>query len=306
MKKTTGNENIDVSIIIPARNEVANIGRCLEKIREQETPYSVEIIVIDSGSEDDTVKIVKRFPSVTLIEIKPGEFGHGRTRNLGAQTAQGTYIVFLNADALPGDSHWLNPLIEPLETDKKLAGVFSRHIPKQDCFLYMKRDLETSMPAKKIRRGSRETGKLDFFLFSTVSAAVPSAIWKQFPFENDIVIAEDQDWAKKVLTHGLEILYEPASTVIHSHNYTPAEIMETKRKVGRASKRFKHRFAALTIGFVLIVGGIFFKLAGDNVYIFFKSHGGMSFPQKIKEMKIAVQARFASFWGRFKGWLSNE
>ncbi len=301
MKKTTGNGNIDVSIVIPARNEADNIGRCLESIHKQETPYTVEIIVIDSGSVDNTTEIVKRFSPVTSIEIKPEAFGHGRTRNLGAERAKGRYIVFLNADAVPVGPHWLKGLIEPLEENKELAGVFSRHIPNPNCFLYMKRDLETSMPGKKNLRS--EAGGMDFFLFSTVSAAIPKEIWKRFPFDKDIVIAEDQDWAKKVLAHGLKILYEPASTVRHSHNYTPGELMESKRKTGRASKRFKHRFGALTVGFVLMVGGIFFKLSGDVVFIFFKSHGGMSFSQKIKEMKTAVYARFASFWGRYTGWV---
>lgn len=304
MEKMSGNTNITVSIVIPARNEANNIGLCLEAIYNQETPYSVEIIVIDSGSTDNTVEIVKHYTSVKLIQIKPGAFGHGRTRNQGAETAKGTYIVFLNADALPIDSLWLNRLIEPLEKNKKLAGVFSRHIPKQDCYLYMKRDLETSMPLKKILRSRSDIG--GFFLFSTVSAAIPKEIWTQFPFENDIIIAEDQDWAKKVLAHGLEILYEPTSAVRHSHNYTPRELMENKRKIARASKRFKHRFGALTIGFVLIVGGVFFKLSGDLVYIFFKSAKGFSFSQKIKEMKTAILARFASFRGRYEGWLSNE
>lgn len=293
-----------VSIVIPARNEEKTIGLCLEAIHNQDSPYSLEIIVIDSGSADNTREIAKGYSSVKLMEIKPEVFGHGRTRNLGAETAKGNYIVFLNADALPVDSHWLNRLIDPLEENKELAGVFSRHIPAENCFLYMKRDLETSMPNKKILRA--DAGKLDFFLFSTVSAAMPKEIWKRFPFENDIVIAEDRDWAKRVLAHGLKILYEPASAVRHSHNYTPRELMENKRKIARASKRFKHRAGALTVGFVLIVGGIFFKLSGDFVYIFFKSHGGISFSQKMKEMKTAFLARFASFWGRYEGWLNNE
>ncbi len=292
--------NIDVSIVIPARNEGENIGQCLQAIYAQETPYTFEIIVIDSGSTDNTVDIVNQYPLVRLVQIEPGEFGHGRTRNLGAEIAKGRYIVFLNADALPLNTDWLNPLIRPLKEDQTLAGVFSRHVPKDDCFLYMVRDLQNAMPGKKILR--TRAGKMDFMLFSTVSAALPKQIWKQFPFDNDIIIAEDQDWAKKVLDKGKKILYQPASMVRHSHNYTPRQLMENKRKVARASARFKNRFTALILGFILAAGGILVKGMGDMVFILFKSPKKIPFRKKIKEIKMSLIARFAAFRGHYKGW----
>ena len=78
------NEKVDVSIIIPAKDEEENIGKCLEAIYNQETNYRFEVIVIDSGSSDQTLDIAKKYSSVQVVEIQPGEFGHGKTRNLGA------------------------------------------------------------------------------------------------------------------------------------------------------------------------------------------------------------------------------
>lgn len=293
--------NIDVSIVIPARNEGENIGQCLQAVNKQETPYTFEIIVIDSGSTDNTIDIVNQYPLVRLVQIEPGEFGHGKTRNLGAEMAKGHYIVFLNADAIPVNADWLNPLIELLTRDKTMAGVFSRHVPKDDCYLYMVRDLQNAMPGKKILR--TYAGKMDFMLFSTVSAAVSKETWQQFPFDNDIIIAEDQDWAKKVLNNGKTILYEPASMVSHSHNYTPRQLMENKRKIARASGRFKNRFVALTVGFILVAGGIFVKIMADMFFILFKTPKKIPFPKKMKEIKTSLMARFAGFWGRYKGWI---
>ena len=295
--------NIDVSIVIPARNEGKNIGQCLQAVNKQEAPYAFEIIVIDSGSTDNTVEIVNQYPLVRLVQIEPGEFGHGRTRNLGAEMANGHYIVFLNADAIPVNTNWLSLLIEPLTRDKTIAGVFSRHVPKEDCFLYMVRDLQNAMPGKKILR--THAGKMDFMLFSTVSAAVSKETWRQFPFDNDIIIAEDQDWAKKVLNNGKKILYEPASMVSHSHNYTPRQLMENKRKVARASARFKNRFTALTVGFILAAGGILVKGMGDMAFILFKTPKKIPFRKKIKEIKMSLIARFAAFRGHYKGWIGR-
>ncbi len=298
--ETSATGTIDVSVVIPARNEEANIRRCLEAVLGQETLFRVEIIVIDSGSEDATVEIVRSFPQVQLIEIPAREFGHGRTRNLGAEEARGTYVVFLNADALPMDPVWLNHLIDPMNRHADIAGVFSRHFPREDCYLYMARDLYTSMPDRQMLR--TRAGALDFMLFSTVSGAVRKEIWRRFPFQPDIIIAEDQDWARKILDQGYNILYQPTSAVRHSHNYTSRQLKQNKQAIGRASGRFNNRFSALTLGLVLAVGGMVVKMAGDAVYIWFRSHRKISISRKIKETGISLAARAASFYGRYLGW----
>jgi rhamnosyltransferase len=311
MEKTTGNDNfdsrstdIDVSIIIPTKNEEKCIPRCLNAVLNQQThpPLSIEIIVIDSGSTDKTLRIIENFSSVKLIQIKPEDFGHGKTRNLGAQRAKGKYIVFLNADAVPIDNRWLQTLIEPFRENPKLAGTFSRHIPNENCFLYMTRDLLTSMPETTT---NTTTNKKQGMRFSTVSAAMPKEIWNQLPFDDNIIIAEDREWAAKVSAKGWDILYRPESSVNHSHNYSPRELMESKRKIARASKRFKHPFNALTAGFALAVGGFVFKFLGDVVYIFFKTPR-IPFTRRIKELKTSLFARAAGFRGWYKGWNEHE
>ena len=291
----------NTTIVIPAKNEGENIGRCLEAVFNQDTAYSFAVIVIDSGSSDRTVEIVKGFPTVRLVEIEAGDFGHGKTRNLGAELSTGDYIVFLNADAVPVDKNWLNFLLRPFEKDKDIAGVFSRHIPKAGCYLYMVRDIRSTMPDTPGIR--TETGAFDFMIFSTVSCAIRRDIWLRYPFDKDIIIAEDQRWAGKILEQGLKIAYEPASMVYHSHNYTPRQLFEVKLKVAKASARFKNRFSALLWGFVLMKGGMLFKIIGDIGYILFKSPEKIPFSQKIKEIKIAFKARVAGFTGRYLGWL---
>lgn len=302
MEQTVDNkEKLDVSIIIPAKDEERNISKCLEAIYNQETNYRFEVIVIDSGSSDQTLDIVKKYSPVQMVEIQPGEFGHGKTRNLGVEGSKGDYIVFLNADAIPVDKYWLNPLIAPLIKDKKVAGVYSRHIPKEGCHLYMVRDIQKSMPGKTIVRS--QTKSLDFMIFSTVSCAIPRDIWKKYPFKDDIIIAEDQEWAGRVLDQGFKIVYEPSSGVYHSHNYTPRQLFEIKRNVAKSTGRFKTKFSALVWGFVLIIGGMKIKIAGDIVFIFFKFKGSLS--RKIKEVKLSFKARRASFFGRHRGWLEG-
>jgi glycosyltransferase involved in cell wall biosynthesis len=295
-------ETVNISIVIPAKNEAHNIPNCLDAIYQQETSYSLEVIVIDSGSTDGTMEIVRQYPGIKLLEITPEEFGHGKTRNLGAGNSCGDYIVFINADAVPIGKNWLSRLIETFDTDPEIAGVFSRHLPKEGCHLYMARDLFTSMPPQAFIRS--QSSAFDFMIFSTVSCAIKRDIWQSFPFADDIIIAEDQDWGKRVLSEGYRIAYQPESSVYHSHNYTAGELYDIKRIVSQSSPRFNNKISAYIIGFILMVGGIKYKFAGDFFFILFNSKNkNLTITQKLKQLNIALKSRIASFRGRYKGWL---
>jgi len=301
-----GNPDVspDVSIIIPAKNEEKNIGKCLDTVFNQESPFTSEIIVIDSGSQDRTIEIIRQYPQIRLKQIKPEDFGHGKTRNLGARMSKGEIIVFLNADALPINKHWLSHLVHPLKENKKLAGVYSRHLPQKNCHLYMARDILKSMPDKPIEYHQEKL--LDFMIFSTVSCAIPRIYWEKFPFDNEIIIAEDQQWARQIIKQGFGILYEPQSCVFHSHNYSPSQLYNIKKKIGSTEKKFKSKISAALLGLFLIVSGIIAKIFKDLIFILFKAGKWekKSLPQKLREITIAFKARCAGFTGRYKGWIN--
>jgi len=292
---------IDISIIIPAKNEGENIRKCLDMVMAQECSYIFEVIVIDSGSQDDTVAMVKENKNIRLVEIRPDEFAHGKTRNFGAKMAQGNFLVFLNADAIPHDHQWLSALIDEFAGNEKIAGVYSRHVPKNDCHLYMARDLEKSMPAKRIEKA--RVDRHDYFLFSTVSAAIRKDIWSAYPFLDEILIAEDQNWAERVLKSGYKLIYTPASVVQHSHNYSLKELFSLKCMVGRSSNKFSNRASALLAGVFLALGGMIYKFSGDCIYIL---RSELSLKRKIMEMRISLGARIFSFSGRYIGWLKGS
>ncbi len=287
----------DVTVVIPAKNEESNIRYCLQAVAGQKTNAKVGIIVIDSGSTDRTVEIVREFAGVRLHRIPAEEFAHGKTRNLGASLAQGDVIVFLNADAVPVDERWLDELLLPLAQDPGIAGSYSRHVPLDDCYLYMKRDLNRSMPPEE--RVRDEDMLLDFMQFSTVSGAIRKDVWLLFPFDDDIAIAEDQDWARRVLDNGYNIAYASHSLVVHSHNYTNRQLYRIKYSVGLSFHRFDTRSGALIGGFVLAIGGFIVKACGDMWYIW---KSGVNTKEKIRQMGIALGARAATFWGKYRGW----
>ena len=97
--------NKAISVIIPNYNYGRFIGEAIQSVLAQTYP-PLEIIVVDDGSTDDSVKIVESFgEKVKLIKQKNG--GVGKARNTGAKNSTGNFIAFLDADDI-----WLPTKIE--------------------------------------------------------------------------------------------------------------------------------------------------------------------------------------------------
>ncbi len=83
-----------LSVIIPTLNEERHVGALLSDLRAQ-TRKPDEVIVVDAGSTDGTVPVVRRFPFAQLLEgMPPVACG----RNLGGRSATGDVLIFLDAD----------------------------------------------------------------------------------------------------------------------------------------------------------------------------------------------------------------
>ncbi len=105
------NEHIHFTVVVPARNEAANIKACIDSLLAQDYPIEYfEIIVIDDFSEDDTAFIVKAigydFPNVRLLSLadyfKPGEMNSFKKKAIekAVSQAKGQWIVTTDADCI--------------------------------------------------------------------------------------------------------------------------------------------------------------------------------------------------------------
>lgn len=131
---------MDVTIVIPTKNAGVLFEKVLKKVFAQETTYEYEVICVDSGSSDNTVETIKKFPC-KLYEIPASEFGHGKTRNYGASKGTGDYIVFITQDAMPASLKWLQNFIDAMKSDPEIVGGFGIHYPYPNCNVIDKRDL---------------------------------------------------------------------------------------------------------------------------------------------------------------------
>jgi glycosyltransferase involved in cell wall biosynthesis/GT2 family glycosyltransferase len=102
------------SIIIPTRDSVALLERCVESIRARTDYRSFEIIIVDNGSrEEETLAFFRRVERKKIARVlyEAGPFNYSRLNNRAAAQAQGEILVFLNNDTEIDDPGWLTEMI---------------------------------------------------------------------------------------------------------------------------------------------------------------------------------------------------
>lgn len=94
---------MDFSVIIPAKNEEANIERCLQSIKDAAIDsVSYELLLLDNGSTDATVSIAKRLGATVIVQP---DATISALRNQGARAATGSILCFIDADCTVA-SNW--------------------------------------------------------------------------------------------------------------------------------------------------------------------------------------------------------
>lgn len=224
---------IDVSIIILTKNAGNNFRLLLDRIFSQESSYQYEVLMIDSGSSDNTLTIAQEFP-VKTIQIRPEEFHHGRTRNLGAQLSSADILVYITQDALPLGSDWLQKLVDNFK-EPDVAMVCGRQIA-----------WETSKPPERFfyahhfpdHRIKVTPGAADYYhdniFISNVNSAIRKNVWQQFRFSEKVIVAEDKEFAKRLLFAGWTIIYEPGAAVYHAHDLSLGSAFHRAARFGIA------------------------------------------------------------------------
>jgi rhamnosyltransferase len=205
-----------LGVVIRTLDEAELIGRCLETLKAQRPGFDLDILVVDSGSTDDTIAIA-RSHGARIHEIAPEDFDYSMSLNAGIERVRGDLVILLSAHAIPVDDRWLAQMIAPFD-DPRVAGVAGRQVPWPGAPWWELRRLRAGFGAERIvyRRDPD-----DEMVFSNAASCIRRRAWEHERFE--LPAAEDLEWAQRVVAAGWTVVYEAAAAVYHSHDETPRE-----------------------------------------------------------------------------------
>jgi 2-desacetyl-2-hydroxyethyl bacteriochlorophyllide A dehydrogenase len=206
---------LDVSIIIRTFNEQKHLTTLFDAI-ECQTGDSVETIVVDSGSFDQTCEIALERAD-KLIRISSHDFTFGYSLNVGINAAKGRYIVAISAHTIPSNELWLENLIAPL-ADDQVAMTYGRQLGLACSKFSEAQDFD------RIFGPIRRVEKSRTYAANNANSAIKKEFWAKYPFDEKLTGLEDIDWAHYWMKKGLHTVYNPEASIYHIHEETWQQI----------------------------------------------------------------------------------
>ena len=210
-----------VSIIVPVFNQLSFTIRCLASLGRQGRATSLEVIVVDDASTDETCADLLGIEGLRLVHSSENQ-GFIRSCNRGANQARGDYLVFLNNDTQVQPS-WLDALMGTFEQRPDAGLVGSRLIypdgRQQEAGAILAADGSAwnyghlDDPYKPEYSYLREA---DYC--SGAALAIPRSLFERLGgFDEHFAPAyyEDADLAMRVRAAGYRVYYQPAARVVH-------------------------------------------------------------------------------------------
>jgi lipopolysaccharide/colanic/teichoic acid biosynthesis glycosyltransferase/GT2 family glycosyltransferase len=222
-----------ISVVIPAHNAAATITACVTAVQQQCRPRSrYEIIVVDAGSSDDTVRLAAEAGARVICRPAPG---NAAARNDGVRAASGGIICFTDAYCVPCP-HWLDQITAPFQ-DPAVAGCKGVYLSDQKEAVARFVQLEYEEKYQRLR------GQEQIDFIDTYSAAYRREILlanggfdERFPF------LEDQELSFRLAARGYHLVFQPGAAVYHEHSATVQAYFLKKFAIGYWKAQVVRRF----------------------------------------------------------------
>jgi len=236
--KTT---SVDISVVIVAWNAKHYLELGLDSLTKVPPRRSMEVLVIDNASTDNTVQMVEeKFPSVKLIQSKEN-LGFAKGNNVVIRQCQGRYIALVNPDVIvfPG---CLDALADFLDKNPKVGNVgprvFNPDMTQQSTcrkFPTLWNNFCNAVHLESIFKGRRFFAGEHMFYFAhdrTLPVDVIVGCFsmiRQETFDNVGLLDEelfmygdDMDWCRRAWNAGWQVVFYPGARAIHDRGKTTA------------------------------------------------------------------------------------
>lgn len=253
-------KKLKVSIILPVYDEEKVIEGCLKSLLSQ--TYPCEIIVIDDGSTDRTIKLVKKF-NVRLL--KQNHRGYGPACNYGASKAKGDILVFIDADQTC-DKDCIKKLIDPILRGEAIGTINTYEYVSNINNIWSRCwNIGEKIPLKEInKRRSLDTNKGT----EVYRAILKNKFLKVKGFDENVGYADDRIGKK------LGVLAKPVDDAVIYHK-NPSSLYEIYKHavwIGKSSSRKRPfiNFIAHLIPISIVRGAIRALKYSTPEYVIFK------------------------------------
>ncbi|WCB96950.1 hypothetical protein DSM104299_05720 [Baekduia alba] len=190
------------SVIVRAKDEAADIERCLSRVRAQTVP--VELLVVDSGSTDGTLDIAHRYAD-RVIEIAPADFTFGGALNTGATAAAAPIHVAVSAHCFLERDDWVERALAHF-ADPRVGGAFGTR---------------TGLDGRPLSAPATVSGpeprSVPYWGFTNHASAWRAETWRALPIDEGLPACEDREWFWRALDAGWSFVADPALWVSVGH-----------------------------------------------------------------------------------------
>jgi len=261
---------IDLSIIIVSWNVLDFLTACLDSIRANAGDLSLEVIVVDSASTDDTVPVLRgRYPWVKVVS-QSENIGFTRSNNIGLQAASGRYLMLLNPDtevvrnALTQMVDYLdhNPAVgivgpHTLNSDGSTQST-RRRFPTLQTAIFESTWLQKFAPRRILERyyardvADTATADIDWVQGSALLAR--REVYEQIGAldEQYIMFSEELDWCKRARDAGWRVVYLGSAQIVHHGGKSTDQVAASKHIYFQQSKiRYFRKFHGQAAAFIL-------------------------------------------------------
>lgn len=214
-----------LSVIIPVKNGAETLERCLDSIRDQ-TITGIQIIVLDSGSTDNSNEIAKKF-GAEIFEITKGMFNHGLTRNKGIELATGDFLFYTVQDAWLSQNDLLEKMMQHFKNDRVMGVVGHQAVPHEkdkNPMRWYKQFSESEVMVRQIADVENflnltQSSQQALISWDNVVAMYRKSALNELPFVKT-EMSEDWIWCKEALLKGWSLVTDTSLVVYHYHHHT--------------------------------------------------------------------------------------
>ena len=198
----------------------------LARLNSQYGVKDCELIVVDSGSSDDTVGVA-RLGGATVVEIPPEDFTHAYSRNKGADLATGDYLLFMTQDAVPLTGRWLWEMVTAIKKND-IVAVSCGEYPRSNVDLFHRvmswhhrqvLDLNVDRVLGWDESCASFIGLRANAQLNNVAMLINRDIFEKYRFIPPY--AEDLELGIRLIKDGHKLGYLSSTRVLHSHTRTP-------------------------------------------------------------------------------------